>query len=218
MEFADFAGIHKGAEVICIGNGPSLENVSIDFLRSRPSFGLNYLTTYNDLLDSFVPTYWLALDRIPLEVIPTLPRDLPKFVPHRQWQTLEAEGVTKEHKNIVPFNMSDMKHPGGMGYGTSLLAAAHIASVHMEARTILLVGFDCAKALKSHKPYEFGQTGCPHFYDPEHEPKEMNGWCNMFGILDKWLNKRGQEIINLSHPTFCQKLKQRSFLQYMEAP
>lgn len=217
MELADFEGIHKGAEVICIGNGPSLENISIDFLRSRPSFGLNYLPTYNNLLDSFMPTYWLALDQKPMEIIPELPPELPKFVPERKIQTLKAKGVLEKHPNIIGFAMSNMKHPGGMGYGTSLLAAAHLAGAHMQAKRILLVGFDCAKALKNTKPQAPGQTGCPHFYDPEHEPKEMKGWCNMFGIYDKWLRKRGQEIINLSHPTFCKSLKQGFFWNYMEA-
>lgn len=217
MNFDDFKNVHKGEEVICIGNGPSLENVSINFLRSRPSFGLNYLPTYNDLLDGFLPTYWIALDRVPMEVIPSLPDDMPKFTPHRQFQSLEAEGVTKENNNVIAFKMGDMDHPGGMGYGTTLLAAAHIASVHMGASTVFLVGFDCAKALKSVRPRVQGKTGCPHFYDPEHDPKPMNGWCNMFGILDKWLRKRGQKIINLSNPTFCESLERDSFLNHLEA-
>jgi hypothetical protein len=216
MEFADFKGIHKGEEVICIGNGPSLDNVSIDFLRSRPSFGLNYLTTYNDLLDGFLPTYWLALDRIPMEVIPTLPHEMPKFVPERQHKTLVAEGVVDGIPNVVMFRMGDMGHPGGMGYGTSLLAAAHIAGAQMEAKRIFLVGFDCAKAAKSIKPFVQGKSGCPHFYDPEHEGRPMNGWCNSFGIYDKWLRKQGGKIINLSYPTHCKSLDQGLFLDYME--
>lgn len=216
MDFDDFKDAHKGEEVICIGNGPSLDGIPISFLRSRPSFGLNYLPAYSNLLDGFMPTYWLALDRVPLEVIPSLSQQIPKFVPHRQRKTIEAEGITAKYANIIGFNMSDMKHPGGMGYGTSLLAAAHIAGVHMGASTILLVGFDCAKAKKSKKPHDTGKTGCPHFYDADHEPKEMNGWCNMFSILDKYLNKTGQGIINLSNPTFCKSLTQRSVLQYME--
>ncbi len=215
MEFADFDGAHKGAEVICIGNGPGLENISVDFLRSRPSFGLNYLPTYNGLLDDFLPTYWVALDQTPVEVIPILPPEMPKFIPTNKIRNLK--GLIEKYSNIIGFEMSDMKHPGGMGYGTTLLAAAHIAGVHMQAQRIFLVGFDCAKAARNKKPIVMGQTGCPHFYDPEHEAKKMNGWCNMFGIYDKWLRKRGQEIINLSHPTFCKSLEQGFFWNYMEA-
>jgi hypothetical protein len=219
MDFGDFKGIHKGGEVICIGNGPSLENISLNFLKSRPSFGLNYLPTYSDeFLGGFMPTYWIALDRVPMELIPELPPEMPKFVPHRQLQTLEAEGVTQEQVSVMGFKLGNMDHPGGMGYGTTLLAAAHIASVHMLAKTVFLVGFDCAKAKVSKKPHNRGQTGCPHFYDPQHAPKPMGGWCNMFGILDRWLHKRGQKIINLSHPTFCKTLKQGYFWDYMEAP
>jgi len=218
MEFADFKDAHKGGEVICIGNGPSLDNVSIDFLKSRPSFGLNYMPTYNSFLDGFLPTYWIALDQIPTEVISSLPPEMPKFVPFRKISYLEANGIIPQYPNVVGFKMGDMRHPGGMGYGTTLLAAAHIAGAHMQARRIFLVGFDCAKAAKSKKPYVAGKTGCPHFYDPEHEAKAMGGWCNMFGIYDKWLRKQGQEIINLSYPTFCKSLDQGFFLDYMEAP
>lgn len=217
MEFADFEGAHKGEEVICIGNGPSLDNIPLSFLRSRPSFGLNYLPTYNDLLDGFLPTYWLALDRAAMEVIPSLPQKLPKFVPHRQCQTLEAEGITKANANVIPFKMRDMDRPSGMAYGTSLMAAAHIASIHMQASTVLLVGFDCAKAKQTHRSLVIGKNGTPRFYDSEHESKVMKGWCDMFGTFDKFLNKRGQGIINLSNPTFCKSLKQRSVFRYAEA-
>lgn len=217
MEFDDFKDIHKGGEVICIGNGPSLENVSVNFLRSRPSFGLNYLPTYNNLLDGFLPTYWIALDRVPMEVIPTLPPEIPKFVPKRQADHIVASEELNS-PNVIPFSMGDMEHPGGMGYGTTLLAAAHIAGAHMKAKTIFLVGFDCAKAAMSRKPFKKGMTGCPHFYDPDHEPKAMGGWCNMFGIYDKWLRKHNQKIINLSNPTFCDSMERGFFLDYMEAP
>ena len=223
MDFADFKGIHKGEEVICIGNGPSLENVSIDFLRSRPSFGLNYMPTYNEFLDGFLPTYWLALDQHPMEIVSSLPVDMPKFIPERKVKTLEHTDASEFKKsgkhpypNLVGFAMKGMDHPGGMGYGTSLLAAAHIAGSHMEAKRIFLVGFDCAKAMKGKRPYNKGKTGCPHFYDPEHEPKFMKGWCNMFAIYDKWLRKRGQEIINLSHPTLCKELTKGFFWDYLE--
>lgn len=213
MNFEDFKDIHKGEEIICIGNGPSLENVSISFLKSRPSFGLNYIVHYNEFLDGFVPTYWVALDGGTMEEIASLPK-IPKFVPTRQKGTLQAKGLFDE--TVIPFDLGNMEHPGGMGYGTTLLAATHIASVHMGASTVYLVGFDCAKAMHSRRPQVKGKTGCPHFYDPELEPKYMGGWCNMFGILDKWLRKRGQKIVNLSHPTMCKSLEQDYFWRLNE--
>lgn len=208
MTFDDFKGIHEGEEVICIGNGPSLENVSINFLKSRPSFGLNYIVHYNEFLNGFMPTYWTALDGGTMDAMESLPPEMPKFVPKRH------ADKAKQHESVYGFELKEMPHPGGMGYGTTLLAAAHIASCHMKAKTVLLVGFDCAKAAKTTRPQRKGITGCPHFYDPDHEAKFMGGWCNMFGILDKYLRKEGQSIINLSHPTMCKSLEQEYFWRY----
>lgn len=207
-----------------MGNGPSLDNVSLDFLRSRPSFGLNYMPTYNDLLDGFMPTYWLALDQHPTEIIPSLPYDLPKFIPRRKQDNFEKDNDEKRRRgkdilypNLVGFKMGDMKQPAAMGYGSSLIAAAHVAGAHMKAKRIFLVGFDCEKAMQSKKPYKMGKVGCPHFYDPDHAGKHMKGWCNQMGIYAKWLQKRGQDMINLSHPTTCKSVPQGYFWDYMEA-
>jgi len=206
-----------------MGNGPSLDNVSLDFLKSRPSFGLNYMPIYNDLLDGFLPTYWLALDQHPTEVIQSLPRDLPKFIPERKVKTFEQANDQARRKDeeepypsLVGFKMRDMKQPAAMGYGSSLIAAAHVAGAHMEAKRIFLVGFNCEKAMRGKKPYVMGKVGCPHFYDPDHEGKPMKGWCNQMGIYAKWLEKRGQEMINLSHPTTCTSVPQGFFWDYLE--
>jgi len=223
MNFADFKDIHKDDDVICIGNGPSLNNISIAFLESRPSFGLNYMPTYNDFLDGFMPTYWLVLDQKPTEIIPSLPYDMPKFMPSRKQETFEHENEkarrqnkAEPYPNLVGFKMSDMQQPAAMGYGSSLIAAAHVAGAHMQAKRIFLVGFDCEKAMQGKRPYIMGKVGCPHFYDPEHKGKPMKGWCNQMGIYAKWLNKTGQEMINLSHPTTCKSVPQGYFWDYLE--
>jgi hypothetical protein len=212
MTLASFAGAHKDGEVICIGNGPSLDNVSVKFLRSRPSFGVNYIVEYNHLLDGFIPTYWIGLDWGSMDAISKLPPELPKFVPRRQHKSLQAKGIPTE--GVVPFEMSDMEHPGSMSYGTTLLAAAHIASVCMEAKTVLLVGFDCARARRMVREGK-GRTNGPHFYDKDHDAKPTAQWCNAFEILDIWLRKRGQRIINLSHPTYCNSLERGFFWDYV---
>ena len=54
---------HKGETALVIGNGPSLNDVPVDFLGKYPSFGTNRIY----LLDKFTPTYYVAVDPLTLE-------------------------------------------------------------------------------------------------------------------------------------------------------
>jgi len=54
---------HKGETALVIGNGPSLNDVPLDFLQKYPSFGTNRIY----LLDGFVPTYYAAVNPLVIE-------------------------------------------------------------------------------------------------------------------------------------------------------
>jgi hypothetical protein len=209
MELEDFRGIHSGQDVICIGNGPSLESVSVEFLRSRPSFGLNFIVQHNEHLDGFVPTYWVGLDFGGVEAIRGLPPAMPKFTSKDQYPLLKGKGIPTE--NVIPFESRDLERPKkGLFYGTSLIAAAHLASILMGASRVLLVGFDCTRGKRLIR-YGNGMTTMPHFYDPMHRAQPTMSWCKEFRKLDIWLRRRGQKIVNLSHPTVCKYLEQDYF-------
>ena len=59
----EIENLHKGETGIVIGNGPSLRDVPLDFLKSYPSFGTNRIY----LLDDFAPTYYAAVNPLVIE-------------------------------------------------------------------------------------------------------------------------------------------------------
>ena len=56
----DLKNIHKGDEMIIIANGPSLADVPLEFLKSRPTFGCNRITMMGHS-DDFWPDYYLSV-------------------------------------------------------------------------------------------------------------------------------------------------------------
>ena len=54
---------HKGDTALVIGNGPSLNDVPLEFLTRYKSFGTNRIY----LLDGFTPTYYVAVDPVAIE-------------------------------------------------------------------------------------------------------------------------------------------------------
>ena len=70
---------HEGETALIIGNGPSLRNVSREFLQKYPSFGTNRIY----LMDGFTPTYYCSVNPL---VIQQFSEDIamidaPKFLP-----------------------------------------------------------------------------------------------------------------------------------------
>ncbi len=54
---------HKGETALVIGNGPSLNEIPLDFLGKYPSFGTNCIY----LLDGFTPNYYAAVNPLVIE-------------------------------------------------------------------------------------------------------------------------------------------------------
>jgi len=77
----DFHWKHTGETILVIANGDGLLNIPISFLRKFPSIGMNHIAWYSDVLEGFMPNYWVALDDVPLENIPKL-NGVTKFIPH----------------------------------------------------------------------------------------------------------------------------------------
>jgi len=63
---------HLGETGLVIGNGPSLNEIAIDFLWKYPSFGTNKIY----LLDGFQPTYYCAVNPLVIEQVGNRVRDI----------------------------------------------------------------------------------------------------------------------------------------------
>jgi len=74
-----YRDIHEGETCLIIGNGPSLRDVPLGFLKKYPSFGTNRIY----LMDGFTPTYYCSVNPL---VISQFAEDIakinaPKFLP-----------------------------------------------------------------------------------------------------------------------------------------
>lgn len=58
-----FYNIHSGETGLIIGNGPSLKNVPLEFLKKYTSFGTNRIY----LMDGFTPTYYVSVNPLVVE-------------------------------------------------------------------------------------------------------------------------------------------------------
>lgn len=79
VSWADYRDKHKGETGLIIGNGPSLNDVPLEFLKKYPSFGTNRIY----LLEGFTPTYYCSVNPL---VISQFTEDIakieaPKFLP-----------------------------------------------------------------------------------------------------------------------------------------
>ena len=195
MQLQDFRDVHAGENVLCIGTGASLLDIPVDFLRSMPSIGINYLTYYSDLIDGFYPTYWVALDTGPMIMLDKMPPEIVRFIANRQEKRIRAAG--RDMQSTVFFEIAAMPRPDRAGYSTSMAAAVQLA-LYMGAPNALLVGFDCTKGNKSDALPEPGKTGTPHFYDPDRGRQYQPGWDKNIGQFSKWAQSVGKRVWNLS--------------------
>lgn len=217
-QFEEFKDIHKGEEMIVVGNGPGLKNIPFAFLESRPNFVLNFFSAWVPFIK---PTYWLALDPLCFKGAEYVDKTI-KFI-----KAHHANRFT-EHKdnNLVLFKMMDKipnfqwnKH-WGLRYSTSAIAASHIA-VEMGVSKILLVGIDCTHGMGIYQDLDNfkGISRIPHFYDPRfHFTGHAELWDEHFGIFAEWARERGVEVVNLSIPTKCTSLQWGDYREYWSPP
>lgn len=212
MRLQDFRDIHAGENILCIGTGPSLSDIPVDFLRSMPSIGINYLPYYSSLLDGFLPTYWIALDTGPMVMLDLMPSDITRFVPSRQEKRIKAAGQSME--NTVFFEISAMPRPDRAGYSTTMAAAVQL-SLYMGTPNSLLVGFDCTKGNKSDAVPELGKTGTQHFYDPKNGRRYAPEWDKNVGQFAKWAESVDRDVWNLSSFTMAKEIQQSDYREWI---
>lgn len=211
MAILNYHWKHIGETVLVIANGSSLLNVPVSFLRKYPTIGMNHIAWYNPVLDGFMPNYWVALDKTPLENMPHL-NGVTKLLPHY----LEEE-TRWDLKDAVFFKFPDRipgmpySHEGYVSYGTTTMAAIHLAW-YMGAPNIILVGFNCTLAKNpAYRPAVAGINGSPHFYDPDQEELFHPNSNKQAGHMLDFCDKNGSRLINLSNPTQCTTLPEENW-------
>lgn len=220
----EFKDKHSGEEMIIVCNGPGLKNIPFAFLESRPTFMLNFFSTWVPFIQ---PTYWLVLDPLCYKAAEHV-NGAVKFVKAHASREFKG-GCLKEFGEFDEdgtcfYSMMD-KVPGftftkkwGLQYSTSAIAAAHLAQ-HMGASKSLLVGFDCSYGMGLYSDIDNfkGLSRIPHFYDPRKHFDGYSGmWDEHFRDFAIWSEEQGTEVVNLSIPTKSKFLKRERYQDYWE--
>jgi hypothetical protein len=196
--------------MLVIANGSSLLDVPISFLRKYPTIGMNHIAWYKPILEGFLPTYWVALDKVPLENLPYL-SGVTKFIPQYFEEDLGETEEVVYFKFVERVAGMPYSHEKFVDYGTTTLAAVHLAW-YMGAPNILLVGFNCTRAKNpTRKPAIEGINGAPHFYDPHQEELFHPVWDKQAKAMRIYCENNGSRLINLSNPTQCTTLPEEDW-------
>lgn len=199
-----FKDAHRGETGIVIGNGPSLKNVPLDFLKSRPSFGSNRIWRI------FQPTYYCCTD--PLDLAKN--RDEinamtgPKFV--RSGNNVDGYQLEVVLQSRHPAWMTFSKDPSQPIYdGCTVTYVALQLAFYMGLETILLVGIDHRYKWSGDRfTVQVGDGNDPnHWAADYHLPGEIWQPPNLarneqsYKIAKEAFEKAGRRIINLTEGT-----------------
>ena len=129
---------HKGEIALVIGNGPSLVDIPLDFLKKYPSFGTNKIY----LLDGFQPTYYVAVNPLVIEQVGNRINNIDyeaKFITAFYTQHLLTDALPLYSSVIPAFS----RHPDEWIYeGYTVTYVCLQLALYMGFATVLLVGVD----------------------------------------------------------------------------
>ena len=196
-------------EVIVICNGPSLANVELDFLKSRPSFGANGVY----MLNGFTPSIYFATDQAFITAREEEIRDIAARTPayiRRPWNDVIKGSKPFCKVNDHVWSFAPLDWVGSGGTVTFVMLQFAFAS---NANKVLLVGLDHDYFATASRPEHFDKDylkGIDHPFDRLTSKKKLDFWrkqkviCNAgYQQAQEVFEHNGKEIINLTPGTFC---------------
>jgi hypothetical protein len=162
VTWKELADKHKGETGLIIGNGPSLNNVPLEFLQKYPSFGTNRIY----LKEGFTPTYYCSVNPLVIqqfsEDIARIPA--PKFLPSSY--CFDDTCLPLNSSGVVIFSQdaSQWIHEGH----TVTFVCMQIA-YYMGFDTVLLVGVDHSFQYHGAQNQEMVMDGAdPNHFHPDY--------------------------------------------------
>lgn len=202
MKWADLQNTHENETALVIGNGPSLRDVPLAFLRSMPSFGTNKIY----LLEGFTPTYYCAVNPLVIQQSVERVRVLKcaaKFIAHGYAGPIP--GALELGSNGGGFS----KNPqAAIAEGYTVTYVCLQLAYYMGFSTVLLVGVDHDYKFEGlpNEQRQFIGKDMNHF-----APNYFTGqvWNNpdlersaeYYQVADEVYRNAGKRIINLTQGT-----------------
>lgn len=198
----EYQNIHAGETCLIIGNGPSLKDIPLEFLKKYKSFGTNRIY----LMDDFVPSYYVAINALVIEqsFMQILALPCPKFVRAMYATTFNAFPLRSVHDRKF--------HPdieNGIDEGWTVTYCCMQIAFHMGFTTALLVGVD-HRYSQDGKPNQkvTATEPDPNHFDPRYFGPGVEWQCAdltnsrlAYIEADKAYKAAGRKIINLTPGT-----------------
>ena len=173
-----FKDKHKGQRCVIIGNGPSLNQMDLSFLKNEICFGLNKIYLGFEKW-RFIPTYYVAVNRLVIEqnAEDILKIPCPKFLSNRGVPYLLPQDdiffIKTNPPPDVPFSSDPTQ---GLNEGSTVTYIAMQLAYYMGFETVILIGVD----------HHFVTQGQPHkeVISPGDDPNHFHP--DYFGKGTKW--------------------------------
>lgn len=199
----EFQDIHAGETCIVVGNGPSLKDVPIAFLKKYPSFGTNRIYLRN----GFTPTYYCSVNPLVIE----------QSAAEINAISCRAKFIAADYASLIPGSYGLVStgaqlfsfNPAAYIYeGYTVTYVCMQLAFFMGFRTVLLVGVD----------HKFIMNGTPNAEtvwegnDPNHfDESYFKGarWNNpdlersaqAYALAEKAFRENKRRILNLTKDT-----------------
>lgn len=198
-----FADKHKNETCLIIGNGASLRNVPLDFLKKYPSFGTNRVY----LLKDFTPTYYVAVNPL---VIQQSVNEINKYPVHAKFIAESGAGEIKDCYALASCALPTFSYnPAAYIFeGYTVTYVCLQLAFHMGFKTVLLVGVDHKYKMNGEPNAETTWQGDdPNHFSPDYfkgakwnNPDLDNSEEAYKLALQAFMND-GRKIINLTEGT-----------------
>ena len=214
MKWDELEGKHAGEVGLVIGNGPSLREVPLAFLKSFPSFGTNKIY----LLEGFTPTYYCAVNPL---VIDQSVKQIESM--NSRAKFIRSGKAIKGALALGPDVGGFSKNPArSIGEGFTVTYVCLQLAYFMGFQTVLLVGVD----------HNFTYSGQPNQEntligkDVNHfDPNYFSGqrWNNpdlknselFYQVAKQVYENAGRRIINLTHGTKLDVFEKQDIAAWM---
>ena len=196
-------------ELIVVCNGPSLADVDLSFLKSRPSFGANGIFYF----DEFIPSVYFCFDQAFIianqEPIRDMANRTAAYI-RRPWN----EGIPQSRPVCrVPETLWSHAPLEWTGSGGSITFTMLQFAGASDAKKVLLVGFDYDYFENPKTPDHFHSDymkGVDHPFNKESDERKLRYWKRMKKLCDQGnamavenFKRLGKEIINLTPESQC---------------
>lgn len=176
--FGEFYNRHQGGECVIVGNGPSIKNMDLSWLKDKYTFGLNRIYLLFPEL-GFPTTYFVSVNKLVIEqCVEDIRRlEMPKFISWYGRDLLNYSSSTYFIRDRRDRSFSFAKDPRYQIWeGATVTYVAMQLAYFMGFRRVYLIGVD----------HNFKTKGEPHKIITTQERDRDHFSTNYFGKGFRW--------------------------------